>query len=93
MPDWLESILWAAGGVIAIPLLLRLWTKYIPRRAVYLFAFKLGRTLTNWGDIKFGKAQWEKAENGIIALLYDVSDGFRDGARPEEKPEPTPPQG
>jgi|GEM_PF-5907985 len=93
MSDWLITILWSAGGIIGIPILLKLWTKFVPRKTVYMFAFKLGRLLTNWGDLKFGKQQWEKAENGVIALFYDFSDGFRDGSRPEEKPEPTPPEG
>ena len=93
MGDFLST--WYGGLAIAGALTLggALAARFAARKRVYMFGFKLGRFVTAWGDLKLGKEQWSKVENGVIVTLYDFCDGFRDGSRPEEKPEPTPPEG
>jgi len=92
MEAFLKMLIPVAVGGLGIPLLVWCWQRFLPRPKTYMMAFKIGRAVTTWGDVKMGKVAFAKAENMAITTLYDICDGLRDGMRPEEKPEPTPPQ-
>ena len=92
MEDFLKMLIPIAIGGVGVPLVIWAWQRFLPRRKVYMTGFKIGRFVTGWGDMKLGKDGWSKVEDSAIVTIYDFCDGFRDGARPEEKPEPTPPE-
>lgn len=88
MENWLIPLL---VGSIGIPLLAGLIARFLPRRAVYMAAWRLGRRLVTWGSIYATKEGWERLHKSVWTILYDLADGLRDGSRLADKPDPTPP--
>ncbi len=76
---------------VAIPALIAMYFRAVPRSKLYLKCFWFSRKYAEKAKIKLGKKGWESARDGVITTIYDIADGLRDGLRTTEKPEPTPP--